>query len=91
MLEHVARMEEMRNAYNILIGKSERKRPLGGPGGRWDNNIRIILGNGVENCGFDSCGLVKGCCKQGNEYIHNMSDSENRLDQLIPRFQLFRL
>jgi hypothetical protein len=23
------RMEEMRNAYNILIGKSEGKRPLG--------------------------------------------------------------
>jgi hypothetical protein len=26
---HVARMGEMRNAYVILIGKTERKRPLG--------------------------------------------------------------
>jgi hypothetical protein len=25
---HVARMEEMRNSYNILIGKSERKNHL---------------------------------------------------------------
>jgi hypothetical protein len=27
--EHVARMGEMRNAYNILVGKPEGKRPLG--------------------------------------------------------------
>jgi hypothetical protein len=26
--EHVARMGEMRNAYKILIGKTERKRQL---------------------------------------------------------------
>jgi hypothetical protein len=29
--EHVARMGEMRNAYKILIGKPEGKRPLGIP------------------------------------------------------------
>jgi hypothetical protein len=28
---HVARMTEMRNAYKILVGKSEGKRPLGRP------------------------------------------------------------
>jgi len=28
---HVALMGEMRNAYNILIGKTEGKRPLGRP------------------------------------------------------------
>jgi hypothetical protein len=26
---HVARLGEMRNSYIILVGKSERKRPLG--------------------------------------------------------------
>jgi hypothetical protein len=26
---HVTRMEEMRNAYNILVGKPEVKRPFG--------------------------------------------------------------
>jgi hypothetical protein len=33
---HVARMGEKRNAYRILVGKSEGKRPLGRPrlGGR---------------------------------------------------------
>jgi hypothetical protein len=29
--EYVAQMEEMRNAYNILAGKSEGKRPLETP------------------------------------------------------------
>jgi hypothetical protein len=28
---HVARMEEKRNAYRILVGKPEGKRPLGRP------------------------------------------------------------
>jgi hypothetical protein len=33
--EHVARMGEMRNAYNILVGNLEVKRPLGRPRRRW--------------------------------------------------------
>jgi len=32
---HVARVEEMRNAYNILVGNPEGKRPLRRPGRRW--------------------------------------------------------
>jgi hypothetical protein len=34
-------MGEMRNAYKILIGKSERKRPLGRPRLRWE--VEYIL------------------------------------------------
>jgi len=41
--EHVARMGEMRNAYKILVGKLEGKRPLGRPGHRWKDNIRMDL------------------------------------------------
>jgi hypothetical protein len=33
----------VRNAYNILVGKLEGKRPLGRPRSRWENNIRIDL------------------------------------------------
>jgi hypothetical protein len=40
---HVARMEEMRNAYNIVVGRSEGKRPLRRPRRRWENNIRMDL------------------------------------------------
>jgi hypothetical protein len=32
-----------RNAYSILLGKPERKRPLGRPRRRWVNNIKIDL------------------------------------------------
>jgi hypothetical protein len=32
---YVARMVEMINAYNILFGKPEGKRPLGSPRRRW--------------------------------------------------------
>jgi hypothetical protein len=40
---HVARMGEKRNAYRILVGKPEGKRPLGTPRRRWVDNIRIYL------------------------------------------------
>jgi hypothetical protein len=37
---HVARMGEKRNAYRILVGKPEIKRPLGRPRYRWEDNIK---------------------------------------------------
>jgi hypothetical protein len=40
---HVARMGEKRNAYRLLVGKPEGKRPLGKPRRRWVNNIRMDL------------------------------------------------
>jgi hypothetical protein len=36
-------MGETRNACRILVGKSERKRPLGRPRGRWVDNINMDL------------------------------------------------
>jgi hypothetical protein len=36
-------MGEMRNVYNILVGKPERKRPLGRPRCRWEDHIRMNL------------------------------------------------
>jgi hypothetical protein len=41
---HVARMREKRNAYRVLVGKPEGKRPLGIPRHRWVDNIRMDLG-----------------------------------------------
>jgi len=35
---HVARMGKMRNPYNILVGKLEKKRPLGRSGRKWEDN-----------------------------------------------------
>jgi hypothetical protein len=36
-------MGEPRNAYRILMGKPEGKRPLGTPKRRWVNNIKMDL------------------------------------------------
>jgi hypothetical protein len=35
---------EERNAYMILMGKLEGKSPLGRPGRRWEDNIKMDLG-----------------------------------------------
>jgi hypothetical protein len=36
-------MWEKRNAYRILVGKPERKKPLGRPRCRWVDNIKMDL------------------------------------------------
>jgi hypothetical protein len=45
-------MGEKRNAYSILVGNSECKRPLGIPRRRWVDNIkmdlRVIGWNGMD-------------------------------------------
>jgi hypothetical protein len=41
---HVARNGENRNAYRILVGNPEGKRPLGRPRHSWVDNIKMDLG-----------------------------------------------
>jgi hypothetical protein len=38
-------MREKRNAYRLLVGKPEGKRPLGRPRRRWLDNIRMGWGD----------------------------------------------
>ena len=40
---HVARMDQSRSGFNILIGKPKGKRPLGRSRRRWEDNIRMDL------------------------------------------------
>jgi hypothetical protein len=40
---HVARMGAKRNAYRILVGKPEGKRPLGRPSRRYVGTIKVNL------------------------------------------------
>ena len=40
---HVARMEQSRNAYRVLVGKPKGKRPLGRQRHRWEDNIKMDL------------------------------------------------
>jgi hypothetical protein len=46
-------MEE-KNAYRILVGKPEGKKPLGRPGRRWVDNSRMDL----REIGWDGMDLI---------------------------------
>jgi hypothetical protein len=46
---HVVQIGEKRNAYRILVGNSEGKRPLGRPRCRWVENMKMDL----EEIGLD--------------------------------------
>jgi hypothetical protein len=50
-------MREKRNAYRLLVGRPEEKRPLGRPRHRWVDNIRMDLGMGWGGVGW--IGLVQ--------------------------------
>jgi hypothetical protein len=51
-------MGEKRNAYRLLVGKPEGKRPLGRPRRRWVDNIRMDFGE-VGWGDVDLIGLAK--------------------------------
>jgi hypothetical protein len=55
---HVAQMGEKRNAYRLLVGKPDGKRPLGRRRRRLVDNIRIDLGE-VEWDNVDWIGLAQ--------------------------------
>jgi hypothetical protein len=52
-----------RNAYRILMGKPEGKKPLGRPRHRWVDNIKMNLRE-IERSGSIECWEVL-------EYLHN--------------------
>jgi hypothetical protein len=54
---YVARMRKEMNAYTILVGKPEGKRPLGRPRRRWGTITKWTLEIGW--CGTDSIDLAQ--------------------------------
>jgi hypothetical protein len=63
-------MEEKRNAYRILVGNPEGKRPLGRPRRRWVDNIKMDLreiGWGGLGSSDSGEGPVGGSCEHGND------------------------
>jgi hypothetical protein len=51
---HVARMGERKDAYRVLVGKSEGKKPIGRSRCRWEDNIKMNLpGSGMGRHGLD--------------------------------------
>jgi len=45
---HLARMRKSRNAYRVLVGKSEEKRPMGRARRRWEDNSKM----GLQELGY---------------------------------------
>jgi hypothetical protein len=52
---HVARMEEERGVYRVLVGKPEGKRPLGRLRHRWEDNIKLDL----REIGIDGANWIR--------------------------------
>jgi hypothetical protein len=48
----------VRDAYRVLVGKPEGKTPLGRPGRRWEDNIKMDL-QGVGCGGMDWIDLAQ--------------------------------
>ena len=67
---HVARMEEGRNAFKILIGYPTGKRSLGKSRSRWEYNIRMDL----EDIGIDAKNLVDSA--QDRDYWKALVNAE---------------
>jgi hypothetical protein len=50
---HVARMGEGRGAYKVWVGRPKGKRPLGRPRHKWENNIKMDLGEiGIDGANW---------------------------------------
>jgi hypothetical protein len=52
---HVARMEEGRGVYRVLVGRPEVKRLLGRPRRRWEDNIKMEL----REAGIDEANWIR--------------------------------
>ena len=78
---HVARRGEIRGAYGALVGKPEVNRPLGRPGLRWEDNIKMDLqevgcgGYGLDRAG-SGYGKVAVSCECGNEHSGSIKCGE---------------
>ncbi|KAJ4439031.1 hypothetical protein ANN_14987 [Periplaneta americana] len=62
---HVARMGESRNAYRVLVGRPEGKRPLGRPRRRWEDNIKMNL----REMGYDDLDWINLAFRIGTDGI----------------------
>jgi hypothetical protein len=65
---HVGRIGEKRNAYRILVGKPEGKKPLGRLRRRWDDNTKMDLREtGWGGMDWTDLAQDRGSCEHGNE------------------------
>jgi hypothetical protein len=66
----------MIGAYRVLVGKPEGRKPLGSPGRRWEDNIKMYFhkwdGEAWNELAFLRIGTLEGACECGNEHLVSM-------------------
>jgi hypothetical protein len=72
-------MVQKRNFYKISVVKPEEKRLLGGPRGRWDDNIKMeIRETGCKNVGSIHLVQDKDFCEYANAHTNSTEGGEFR-------------
>ena len=71
---------ERSGVYRVLVLKPGRKRPLGRPKGRWEDNIKmdlqkVVWGHGLDKSG-SGLGQVAGSFECGNETVVSIKCGE---------------
>ncbi|KAJ4442477.1 hypothetical protein ANN_04063 [Periplaneta americana] len=66
---HVARMGESRNAYRVLVGRPEGKRPLGRPRRRWEDIIKMDLRERSAEDALFSIKIFLGHCYPLSDFL----------------------
>ena len=73
-------MGERRGACRVLVGKPERRKALGRPWIRWEDNIKLHLWKVGWDHELDSSdsgqGQVAVCCECGNEFSGSITCGE---------------
>jgi hypothetical protein len=70
---HMACMGEKRNVYRVLMGKPERKRPLGRLRHRWEDGIRTDLREiGWESVDWIQLAQDKDCWRAVVNMVMNL-------------------
>ncbi|KAJ4443576.1 hypothetical protein ANN_05250 [Periplaneta americana] len=82
--EHASRMGESRNAYRVLVGRPERKRRLGRPRRRWEDNIKMDL----REVGCDDREWINFAQDrdQWRAYVNKTSASKDCIRGDVPKF-----
>jgi hypothetical protein len=93
---HVARMEEGRKVYRVLLGKPEGERPLERPRRRWEDGMKMDLremgwgGRGVDSpaSGYGPVAVCSECGDERSGYgateiVHKSVGNVVKLTQLV--------
>jgi len=68
LARRIGRMEEVKNAWEILVGGTKWKRPLGRDNGRRENDIKTYFeGVRLKGCWMGACGWGAGSYEHGND------------------------